>query len=387
MSSRTIPDRRRARGADRALRGWRVLPIETPDSLDAPEAWPIHGSAAVRRAAELDRQGHDDLASRAPAILATLQMQTYRRNVEIVLVPDDVATPTADDVVGYGYASMPLTSNPHLAVVYIEVHPDHRGRGAGTALLAEVERIAADGGRTVLISWTEQIGEPELGSPDALVPPTGNGRVRASEPCHRMALNRGYVLEQAERYSVLKLPVDPELLASLHDDAAARAGSDYRLHTWAGSTPPDRIDQVAVLHTRMSTDAPSAGLALDEDPWDADRVRTADERLVRSGMGSLTTAVEHVPSGELAGYTRLEFPLDRPEAAFQEDTLVLAAHRGHRLGMLMKAHQLRALPQERPDVRRIHTWNAEENSYMLAINVALGFRPTGVAGSWQKRLG
>ena len=365
---------------------WRALPVPVPASLVDPEAWAIHGGAAVRRAVELDRLGHDDLASRAPEILAYLQIQTYRRNEEIVLVPDHVARPTADDVVGYGYASMPKTSNHHLAYVGAEVHPDHRRRGAGTALLAEVERIAAEDGRTVLITWADQLGEPEPGRPDALEPPTGSGRVRASEPCTRLALSRGYALEQAERYSVLTLPVDPDLIASLHDDAAARAGRDYRLHTWVGGTPTEIVEQVAKLRTRMSTDAPTAGLAMEEDPWDADRVRTADERMVRSGMDALTTAVEHVASGDLAGYTRLEFPLDRPEAVFQEDTIVLAAHRGHRLGMLMKSHQLRALPQVRPDARRIHTWNAEENSYMLAINVALGFRPTGVTGSWQKKL-
>jgi GNAT superfamily N-acetyltransferase len=386
MRSKTIPGHRQPAEEGRVT-GWRVLPIHVPEDLDAPEAWAIHGDAAVRRAAELDRQGHDDLASRAPAILASLQLQTYFHNEEIVAVPDDVTAPTADDVVGYGFAAMPRTSNPHLAYVGVEVHPDQRRQGAGTALLAEVERIAADEGRTVLISWAEQIGEPEPGSPDALEPPTGSGRVRASEPCTRLALGNGYLLEQAERYSVLTLPVNPALLTSLHDNAAARAGSDYRLHTWVGATPPDRIEQIAALRTKMSTDTPSAGLAMDEDRWDEGRVHVADERLVRSGLGALTTAVEHVPSGTLAGFTRLEFPLDRPGAVFQEDTIVLAAHRGHRLGMLMKTHQLRTLPQVRPDAHRIHTWNAEENSYMLAINVALGYRPTGVTGSWQKRLG
>ena len=41
---------------------------------------------------------------------------------------------------------------------------------------------------------------------------------------------------------------------------------------------------------------------------------------------------------------------------------------------------------ERPAVRRVGTWIAEENSYMLAINVALGFRPAGGSGEWQLKL-
>jgi hypothetical protein len=55
--------------------------------------------------------------------------------------------------------------------------------------------------------------------------------------------------------------------------------------------------------------------------------------------------------------------------------------------MLVKAGLLLRLPELRPDARRVHTWNAEENAFMLGINVALGFRPVGVSGEWQKRFG
>ena len=47
---------------------------------------------------------------------------------------------------------------------------------------------------------------------------------------------------------------------------------------------------------------------------------------------------------------------------------------------------VRALAELRPTVRRISTWNAEENAWMLAINVALGFRPAGGSAVWQRRL-
>ena len=70
----------------------------------------------------------------------------------------------------------------------------------------------------------------------------------------------------------------------------------------------------------------------------------------------------------------------------QDDTLVLSEHRGRRLGMLVKAANLQRLAVEQPAARRVGTWNAEENSHMLAINVALGFRPAGGSGEWQARL-
>ena len=64
----------------------------------------------------------------------------------------------------------------------------------------------------------------------------------------------------------------------------------------------------------------------------------------------------------------------------------MPGHRGRRLGMLVKAANLRRLTGELPAVRRVDTWNAEENAWMLAINVALGFRPSGGAGEWQLAL-
>src|SRR5665648_682267 len=173
---------------------------------------------------------------------------------------------------------MPLTSNQHLGHVGVEVHPAHRGSGAGSALLAEVERIAADAGRTVLHAWIEQAGEPADDDPDVLRPPTGSGRLRGAEPGVRLALGHGYVLEQAERYSVLKLPVDSALVKSLHDDAARRAGPEYRLHSWVGDLPDEHVDRFAALRTRMSTDVPKAGLEVEEDPWDAARAGRSRRR-------------------------------------------------------------------------------------------------------------
>mgnify|MGYP002653344585 CR=1 FL=1 len=62
-------------------------------------------------------------------------------------------------------------------------------------------------------------------------------------------------------------------------------------------------------------------------------------------------------------------------------------HRGHGLGLRVKAVNLLALREAVPTVRRVHTWNAGENAHMLAINTALGFRPVSLEGVWEKRMG
>ena len=67
-----------------------------------------------------------------------------------------------------------------------------------------------------------------------------------------------------------------------------------------------------------------------------------------------------------------------PSIANQEDTSVVRAHRGSRLGLLMKCDMVRWLRAERPDVGATQTWNAVDNTHMIAVNDALGCRVTGV---------
>jgi GNAT superfamily N-acetyltransferase len=104
------------------------------------------------------------------------------------------------------------------------------------------------------------------------------------------------------------------------------------------------------------------------------------------GQGFLVAVVEHVPTGTLVAFSEVRHPRARPAVVLQGDTLVLREHRGHGLGMLAKLAVLDALAVTRPDAERIHTWNAQENDHMLAINVALGFRQASVDAEWQRDL-
>lgn len=366
------------------MSSWTVLTAPVPDSLDAPDAWALHGVGRVSHDHEVRRWGYADLMYPAWYLFADLKPQPYSIRRVYVAVPEGTADPTADDVVGFAKVTLPQKDNTHLADVELYVHPDRVDEGAEEALLAAAEALATEHGRTSLVTWSEQVGEPEPG-PGVLEPPTGSGRVDGTTSAARFLTSHGYVLEQAERYSLLRLPLEDGLLERHHAEAATRAGDDYRLVSWTDRAPDEWVDQVAILETRMSTDIPTGDLDFEEAHWDAERVRTWEGQVRDSQHGMLVTAAVHVPTQTLAAFTVLRFPKAYEEIVFQDDTLVLREHRGRRLGMLVKAENLRQLAELRPGAARVHTWNAEENSFMLDINVALGFRPTGVAGMWQKR--
>ena len=67
--------------------------------------------------------------------------------------------------------------------------------------------------------------------------------------------------------------------------------------------------------------------------------------------------------------------IDESTHAWQSTTIVDPSHRGHRLGMAVKVENLIRTCAAEPDLRHVHTWNAEENTHMIAINEAIGFRP------------
>ena len=352
------------------------------DGRDLP--WAVDAVVAIQRACEIDTWGDADLAVPAAVWRARLAGTPDAAHRLRLAVPADVASPGPDDVAGFAHAHLPLAGNTHLSHTDVEVLPARRRAGAGTALLTDLERTLAGAGRTTLIDYVGAGPEPEPG-PGALQAPTGNGRVAADAASSRFALAHGWVLEQVARHSVLAVPDDLARFAALREEALAAAGPEYRLHTWRDDIPEQWLDAMAVLFSRMVTDAPSGALAYEPEPWDAERVRRWLRWTVVDRQEHVTIVVaEHVPTGVLAAHTELAVSTPDEPYAFQQATLVRADHRGRRLGMAVKAANVLFTREHFPALRRVHTDNAEENAPMLAINVALGFVPAGVHAVWQK---
>lgn len=353
-----------------------------------PELTLFHAAASEN---ERDDYGHDDFFEPIESYFAGPVDDAWGTHVRLVALPAGLAPSdaTASDVVGTANLDFPLRGNDDVAFAYAAIRPHARGRGHGRALFEELGRRIAASGRHRVMAWATNDVLP-ADHPDAMIPPTGSGVVDGASPASRWLAANGFTLEQGERYSALDLPAPGDATAwakirTFRDVAAARAGSDYELVAFT-DVPEDLRDAMARLHTRMSTDAPSAGMEFGEETWDAARVAAQDAKNRTRGREILALAVRHAPSGELVAYTDLAWPGHSPAGIWQEDTFVLAEHRGRRLGMWLKAAMLERLREANPAAARIHTWNADENRYMLDINEALGFTPRKTEAAWLKVL-
>lgn len=280
--------------------------------------------------------------------------------------------------------TLPTADNQRMVEdCFCDIRAGLRRGGLGTALWREVVRIAGEFGRDTILAWSEHHLSGADPAAERLVPPTGEGWIPL-DAGSGFARSLGLSLAQVERQSRLDLPVSPGLLAELRTRAEARALPDYRLVSWVGRTPEEHLDQVAAMHRALSTDAPTGEVDWQPENWDAERVRNTDEQNHRSGHTLATLAI--APDGTAAGLTEIHVHGFHPHRPEQWTTVVAAAHRGHRLGLLLKAVNLQLLALDQPEARHLDTWNAGENAHMLAINDLLGFRPHSVHGAWQVRL-
>ncbi|MGY2745420.1 GNAT family N-acetyltransferase [Pseudarthrobacter sp. O4] len=354
-----------------------IEPLVLPAAVDSADAGDFLELGELCDAMTLAAWGNLDRATPPAARLHFWRDHSYRQ-IRLFFVRQD------DRMVGRSWVRCEQQENLGSALIHVEVLKEFCGRGIGRTLLRHAEELALAEGRTILQSFTEHPADFDVDGPAVLRPATGSGALPAEARGVRFAVKAGYRLEQVERFSALDVPQHAATWDGLEREALTRAGDEYELESWTDRCPDGRAEQLAVLMSKMSTDAPTGELSYDPERWDVARVRHVEDTWKRAGLTTLVAAARHRGSGELAAYSVLQLSPMKPWLADQDDTLVAASHRGHRLGLLVKIRNLRRLRSEYPGVERVITFNAEENDHMLAINIALGFRPAGYDGEWQR---
>lgn len=270
-------------------------------------------------------------------------------------------------VVGASQVVLPLMDNRHVAYIEPIVRPAYRRRGIGTALLQATIDLARAQGRTTLIG---EVNTPLEGAEQAAgyAFMDGHGFTVAAEEVHR----------------VIDLPVDETRLAAL-DEATLPHRDGYRIVSWADRVPDEYVDGYCRLHMAFNDEAPTGDLDLEPEVWDAARVRSAEARQAKQGRHQQAT-VALAPDGEVVALTVMMQVEEHPHWGAQGYTLVMPKHRGHRLGLAIKIANLRRYQERFPHVQVVHSWNAEVNGPMIAINEALGFRPVERLLEMQRKL-
>ncbi len=326
-----------------------VVPFGDSDEAAARQAWAITCAATRARTPDLPCTPWD-------TYLAGLRHPYPHCGFARVLALLD-GTPA-----GCAVLTTPELDNRDNATIEVFVDPAHRRRGVGRALHAwAVDRMHRIGRKRLTGETVQSTGESDA-----------------------FAAAMGATAALAETRSRLDVAaVDRPRLDALLAEAWAHAGG-YRFVRWQGVPPAEWIDDVAYLDGRLLADAPMGELDWEPEQVDADRIRQAEERRSRLGMQRFYGGVAHVTTGRLVAFTILSGLPEIHDHLWQDITLVDPPHRGHRLGTIVKLENLRHAREHRPGLRAIDTFNASSNEHMLAINVAMGFRPVDRWMQWQQ---
>jgi GNAT superfamily N-acetyltransferase len=114
-----------------------------------------------------------------------------------------------------------------------------------------------------------------------------------------------------------------------------------------------------------------------------EQIRDREDWFRQVGVEWWLILAVHESTGQGAGFTEVTYDPKQPWMMWQQGTAVIDPHRGHRLGLWMKAAMLERILRERTEVKLIRTGNANTNAQMLGINTQLGFKVAWASIIWQ----
>ena len=266
-------------------------------------------------------------------------------------------------IVGYSVVGWQKNEpgNQHMRWCEVAVGPAHRRRGLGRALLRHAVKAVADQGDDLVFitQFSDRIPAAE-----------GFALAVGATPGLEMKTN------QLDLASVKRAKLD---------EWAAIAPAGYRLEHVDGAVPAELIAPYIESASGMN-DAPRGDLRMNDWELNEQQIRDRESWQQQAGIERWLILAVHEASGAGAGFTEVTYDPRIPHLIWQQGTAVIDAHRGHRLGLWMKAVMLKRILEERTEARFIRTGNANTNAQMLAINTQLGFRVAWSAALWQLTL-
>ncbi len=328
----------------------------TIDRVDSPTLPPAEQEAIARLWQVMGKELLPEEPARPlPAILARLRSKPKNQWSAHIRARD-----AKGNVVGSagGGRSLNEPENAHLIWTEIQVHPEHRRKGLGTALFRAFARAC-------------QGQHPEI-----VFMGMGNDRVPASAPFLRgLGATPGLPMKTNQ----LDLAtVDRAQIA----EWARLDPAGYRLERVDGVVP-DRLMRAYLDSSNGMNDAPKGDLKMADWKLTEEQVRDGENWRAQVGIEWWLILAVHEATGQGAGFTDVAYDPKQPWVIQQRGTAVIDPHRGHRIGLWMKAAMLDRILRERPEAKYIRTGNANTNAQMLGINTQLGFKVAWQSALWQ----
>lgn len=274
----------------------------------------------------------------------------------------DEAEPPA---VGWLIVTQPLADNIHSLDISLVLDADFQpipgtppsdaARELVVDMLGISDDIARRFGRSVIHLWDQHA----LG---------------AASPFAATFRDAGYTCALAQTEYVI-----PARLADLlaRPDIEVFANTDF---------PEDLLPGVAELYTAASLDQPLGALDIRRAGWDTARLAESTAHFRALGTENYH-AIATTDTGDVVGISEIWIHEGfSPKVAIQGLTYVRSEHRHRGLGTALKSHAHNAALTAHPELARIYTSVADDNTAMIALNKELGATAISHVTAWQKQV-
>ena len=271
-----------------------------------------------------------------------------------------VARDAAGAMVGTGFVGWNTNEpeNAHARWTEVNILPAHRGKGLGRAMYRRLVEACLEQGDDLVFFFQTS---------DRVPAGESFAKAIAATPGLPMKLNQ-LTISDVDRAKVKEW-------ANLNPRG-------YRLER-ADNVVPKSLIKAYLDAANAMNDMPKGDLRFADAQYTEEQQRDRESWYKQSGTVSWLIVAIDEATGEGAGFTEITYDPRMSFLIWQQGTGVTAKHRGHRLGLWMKAVMLDRILSERPDAKYIRTGNANVNAQMLAINTQLGFKHAWSNTLWQ----